>query len=107
MAEKNYAFIKGSEVVNIAVFDSPSDDLLSHFKEFYDLDSIVEATSQTIIGGTYDGVKFWLPKPFPSWLKDDETNQWVAPVPKPAFDEKNPTFYEWDETNLSWKEVIG
>ena len=102
MAEVNYAFIKGNDVVNIAVFDDPSEELLAHFKEEFELDDIILATDKSAIGGTYDGAKFWTPQPFPSWVKNEETNDWEAPVAYPD-DEKS---YIWDEETTSWKEFV-
>ena len=102
MAELNYAFIKAGDVVNVAVFDDPSDKLLSHFKAEFALDEIVLATEKAAIGGTYDGTKFWRPKPYPSWVKNEETNEWDAPVAKPTDDK----FYVWDEPTTSWKEFV-
>ena len=40
------------------------------------------------------------PQPFPSWLLDDDTCQWNAPVPKPD-DGKD---YVWDELTINWVE---
>jgi len=57
MAEANYAFIKNNKVVNIAVFDNPSDELLAIFKAEFSLDDIVLATEDTFIGGTWEGTK--------------------------------------------------
>jgi hypothetical protein len=56
-----------------------------------------------LIGGTYDAVRdaFIPPKRYPSWLLNEETCQWEAPVPYPT-DSK---FYAWDESTLNWKEV--
>ena len=105
MAEVNYAFIKDGEVTNIAVFDDPSDELLATFKAEFNLDEIKLATEKSAIGGTYDGTKFWLPQPFPSWVKNQETNEWEAPVAYPTVDPENPKYYEWDEATTSWKEV--
>ena len=110
MAETNYAFIKDGDVVNIAVFDDPTPELLNHFKEAHQVDNIVLATTKSAIGGTYDGAKFWLPKPFPSWVKDEATNDWKAPVARPAdaVSEDNPEgkLYNWDEDSVSWVEVV-
>jgi hypothetical protein len=104
MSTVNYAFIKNGEVVNIAVFEDPTDaQLLAHFKDEFSLDNIVKATDKAAIGGAYDGAKFWLPKPYPSWVKG--TEDWEAPVAKPEFDEANPKFYTWDEESTSWVEV--
>ena len=100
-----YAFIKNNEVVNVAAFENPSNELLLIFKEHHNLDQIILATDKTEIGGTYDGTKFWLPQPFPSWIKNEELNEWEAPVSYPAFDEENPRYYEWNEEILNWEEI--
>lgn len=52
------------------------------------------------IGYHYDGVGFYAPQPFPSWIKDAETYLWDAPVPRPT-----EGFWNWDEDSLSWVEV--
>lgn len=106
MAEANYAFIKNGEVVNVAVFEDPTDaQLLAHFKNEFLLDNIVKATERVAIGDTYDGTKFWLPQPYPSWIKNEESNEWIAPVAYPAFDEEDPKYYTWDEATVSWVEL--
>jgi hypothetical protein len=53
------------------------------------------------IGFSYDAAldAFIPPKPFDSWVLDEATAQWEAPIPKP---EGN---YRWDETTISWLEV--
>ena len=53
------------------------------------------------IGFTYDAGldAFIAPKPFASWVLDEATAQWQAPVPMP---EGN---YTWDEDSVSWLEV--
>jgi hypothetical protein len=53
------------------------------------------------IGYSYDASldAFIPPKPFDSWLVDNATAQWQAPVEKP---EGN---YTWDEDSVSWLEV--
>jgi hypothetical protein len=54
------------------------------------------------IGYTYDAVRdaFIAPKSYPSWILDETTCQWKAPVEHPA----GPTCM-WDEESLSWKEL--
>ena len=44
---------------------------------------------------------FITPKPFASWVLDEETCNWDAPVAHPEDDK----FYNWDEDTLSWVEV--
>jgi hypothetical protein len=41
------------------------------------------------------------PKPYPSWLLDNATADWKAPVPLPD-DGKT---YDWNESTTSWVEV--
>ncbi len=101
----NYAFIKDEQVINIAVFEDPTNELLDHFKNEFELDSIILATDKATIGGTYDGTKFWLSQPYPSWVKDQDLNEWVAPVSQPEFDPENPVSYVWNEEILNWEEV--
>lgn len=54
-------------------------------------------------GDTYDADldAFVPPKPFASWLLDEELTIWTAPVPYPT-DEFT---YAWDEDSLSWQLV--
>jgi hypothetical protein len=52
------------------------------------------------IGYTYnaDLDAFIPPKPYPSWVLDDATCQWKAPVPMP----QDGDLYEWDEAAGEW-----
>jgi hypothetical protein len=55
------------------------------------------------IGYTYDESRdaFIAPKPFESWLLDEETCQWQSPVEYPT----DGKIYTWNETTLTWDEV--
>jgi hypothetical protein len=55
------------------------------------------------IGFTYDSQRdaFIPPKPYPSWVLDEATCRWDAPVPYPT----NGKRYVWDEASQSWIEV--
>jgi len=56
------------------------------------------------VGYTYDAGRdaFIPPKPFNSWLLDEETCSWNAPVAYP----NDGGMYTWNEDNQSWDEVI-
>ena len=56
------------------------------------------------VGYTYDAQRdaFIAPQPFPSWSLLEETCEWEAPVPHP----NDGKIYTWDESVLSWVEVI-
>lgn len=55
------------------------------------------------IGFTYDANRdaFIPPKPFPSWVLNEDTCLWNAPVTRPD----DGKFYDWDEATLSWIEI--
>jgi len=57
------------------------------------------------IGYTYDAERdaFIPPKPFASWLLNEETCNWNAPVEMPVEEGK---FFTWDEDTTSWVEVV-
>ena len=60
------------------------------------------------IGFTYDTDKgtdgaFIPPKPFESWVLDEDTCLWVAPIPYP---EDSEGIYNWNEETQSWIEMV-
>lgn len=59
------------------------------------------------IGYTYDATRdaFIPPKPFNSWVLNEDTCQWKAPVDMPADagTGEPPKRYTWDEATVSWK----
>jgi len=56
------------------------------------------------IGFTYDPERdaFIPPKPFESWVLDEATCLWVAPIPYP----EDGGVYTWDEDGGDWVEVV-
>jgi hypothetical protein len=56
------------------------------------------------IGYKYDEGRdaFIPPKPFESWLLNEDTCNWEPPIDYPIFDETDPKDYTWDETTISW-----
>ena len=55
------------------------------------------------IGYTYDATNdvFYAPKPFDSWVLNESTWVWEAPVAMPD----DGKVYQWDEATTNWKEV--
>lgn len=55
------------------------------------------------IGFSYDSGRdaFIPPKPYPSWVLDEETCLWVAPIPMPDDGGR----YDWDESIGDWVQV--
>ena len=54
------------------------------------------------VGFTYDATRdaFIPPKPFASWLLNEDTCLWDAPTPMP----QDGKLYSWDEATTSWVE---
>ena len=52
------------------------------------------------IGHTYDSTRdaFIAPQPYPSWILNETTCKWEAPIPRPDDDK----VYDWDEENQAW-----
>lgn len=55
------------------------------------------------VGFSYDATNdvFIAPKPFNSWIINEDTWLWEAPTPMPD----DGKVYTWDEETTSWKEV--
>jgi hypothetical protein len=58
------------------------------------------------IGFTYDPARdaFYAPQPYPSWLIDEETCFWHAPIPKPPMEE-GMLDWQWNEYDQRWDPV--
>ena len=56
------------------------------------------------VGYTYDEGRdaFIAPKPYNSWLLDETTAQWKAPVDYPTEEGR----FTWNEETLTWKELV-
>jgi hypothetical protein len=103
MTIKNYALVNESNiVVNVVVIDDTNDE--SFFVEIAKAHNATQWLDTDIYGvteinGEFDGVRLWVEKPYPSWVKG-ETN-WVAPVSYP----NDGNYYIWNEEILNWEEV--
>ncbi|CAB5219999.1 hypothetical protein UFOVP231_31 [uncultured Caudovirales phage] len=56
------------------------------------------------VGYTYDAVNdvFYAPQPFASWVLNNQTWLWDAPVPYPT----DGMVYTWDEPTTSWVQSV-
>jgi hypothetical protein len=59
------------------------------------------------IGYTYDQTRdaFIAPKPFNSWILNEDTCRWEAPVAKPTTELEENQYYSWNESTLTWNIV--
>ena len=112
----NFAKVRDGKVVNVIVAepeffetfidDSPGTWIQTSYNTYgnkHKLGGTPVRGNYAGIGYTYDATNdvFIEPKPFPSWVLNESTWLWEAPVIKPADDKK----YVWDESIINWKEV--
>jgi hypothetical protein len=62
------------------------------------------------VGFQYDQTRdaFIAPKPFNSWILNEDTCRWEAPVAKPTLTQEqidNNNYYNWNETIQNWELV--
>ena len=58
------------------------------------------------IGYSYDQTRdaFIAPKPnFPSWILNEDTCRWKAPVDKPTTELEENQYYFWNESIINWE----
>jgi len=115
----HYAFLDENNVVTEVIVGNPEGGLIdweSHYGAFrgqlckrtsfnthggvHTLGGTPLRKNYAGIGYTYDHERdaFIPPKPFPSWLLNEDTCLWDAPVAMPT-DSK---MYQWDEATTSW-----
>ena len=56
------------------------------------------------IGFSYSPIldAFIPPKPYPSWILNEDTCKWESPVPLPEIKADIDEQYDWDENTTSW-----
>ena len=61
------------------------------------------------LGYMYDAIRdaFIPPRPYASWVLDEQTCLWNAPVemPEDAGTGEPPKRYQWDEVTINWKAI--
>ena len=122
----HYAYLDENNTVTMVIVGKNEDDLPGNWEEYYgakrtsyntrggvyyDPNTNEPAQDQSKafrknyagIGYTYDLVKdaFIPPKPFASWILNEDSCLWEAPVPYPT----DNLVYAWDEESLTWKRV--
>jgi hypothetical protein len=110
MSEVTYGFVDADGILqNTAVFIDGDTVTLERVKEEFSAHAYYKMNLEkelALLGIAYwGGSRFLLPSPYPSWVFNEEINEWEAPVAKPAFDEEDPKYYTWDEATVSWVEV--
>jgi hypothetical protein len=104
MKEITYGFVDSQNILKaFAVFIEGDVDTLSRVKEEYGYENAypmnLEKETTAIDETFWNGSRFVHPSPMPSWIFDDEINDWKPPISKP-----DAGFWTWDESTVSWIE---
>lgn len=113
----HYAFVDENNIVVEVIVGRNEDEIVDgisdwekHYEEFRPGLKCVRTSYHGNIRKHFAGIGFFYdpirdafipPKPFESWLLDEDTCNWQSPISYPT-DNKN---YQWDEATLSWIEV--
>jgi len=94
---------KDNKVINVIQAEDEEfiKTLDSSYIETFDSETVLGARASK--GYTYDASKkaFFPPQPYSSWVFDEKTNAYEAPVTYPTDSKK----YEWNESSKKWDEV--
>jgi len=108
--------VMDEEVVNSGDFGNPLNWIQTSFNTYggqHNLGGTPLRKNYAGVGMTYDKDRdaFIPVQPYPSWILDEDTCLWDAPLPYPdkigeypwpAYNGDDPT-YQWDEANITWK----
>lgn len=118
----HYAFLDENNIVTQVIVGNDEENGIDWEQHYSDFQSqTCKRTSYNTVGGvhkgggiplrknyagigyTYDEQKdaFIPPKPYQSWLLNEETCLWNPPIPYPNDNKR----YEWDESTISWAEI--
>ena len=95
------------DVLNLGYWGDPSSWVQTSYNTYageHKLGGTPMRKNYAGIGYTYDSVRdaFIPPNPFNSWVLNEDTCIYQAPVPMPAVEGK---MYAWDESTVNWIEV--
>jgi hypothetical protein len=102
--ENLYAFIdEHGTVIGVYVFENPNEELLVQIQDSLSAASVKSCYEfgYASNGDEFYNNKFYSPKPYNSWVRNEELGIWEAPIPEPEKGSENGVFV-WDEDVLDW-----
>ena len=108
----HYALIEDGVVTNVIVAEQDFIDTQSGtwVQTSYNTQAGVHTLGGTPLRKNYAGIgyvydadrdAFYAPSPYPSWVLDEDTCTWEAPVAYP----NDGLMYKWDEATLTWIKI--
>lgn len=96
---ETYAIIKNGIVENVVIADDENFFAIGYPDDL--VIKVTEETGQANVGVEFVSGKFVPMKPWGSWIFDESSWTWVAPVGYP----QDGGIYLWDEQSTSWQEI--
>ena len=108
---KKIAVIKDNNIIDVILISSENyESMKDSFIEHFSADLLVEVEenhcsecARVTVGGFYDGIRFYPPKRYPSWVWDEEENDWIAPKSQPQLADGELALWIWNEELLEWE----
>lgn len=103
----NFAFLdENNKVIDIFIFEeeNPDINLLEDIKKQIQAHDFKSCSiyGTAFINGFFINDFFVKPKPFPSWVLNEETKEWESPIGQPL----DNVHVFWDEENLTWQPFV-
>ena len=94
------------EMIDTGLFGEPTSFVQTSYNTYggvHQLNGTPLRKNYAGIGFTYDSTRdaFIPPKPYTSWILNEDTCLWESPTPMPTDDKS----YKWDEETTSWLEI--
>ena len=107
MSEVTYGFVDEENILfATAIFIDGDTETIERVKNQFSASACYKMNLEkelALFGEAYwNGSRFLLPSPYPSWIFNEDLNAWIAPVPYP----ENDLDYFWDEETTSWLEIL-
>ena len=95
--------LQNNKIVDVIVANKDFNDTLQN-KDFY-VEDDGNKRNVAMIGGSYDATRdmFIMPKAYPSWVFDEESGRWKAPIDMPDDGGR----YIWNELTKNWDNIDG
>jgi hypothetical protein len=107
--------VADQEVINTGLFGDPASWIQTSYNTYggmHKLGGTPLRKNFAGIGYTYDRERdaFIPPKPYNSWVMNEDTCLWNPPIPYPADGKRSSTdegkAYKWNESIVGWEELI-
>ena len=92
----SYAHVVDGTVINLIVADEDWVQSQENPAQYV----VYTYAAPAYMNGRYDNGFFYKPQPYPSWTMDNDSSDWIPPVPKP--EGLVGMYSDWNEELMQW-----